>query len=155
MNVPSCETHFIGFPGDNSTNSAADLSGRRSMIFRVRPSLIERHFFMLPIPGKDTPMTARTARTTRTPGSGSPDSPEPRPIRILRLAQVLDVTGLGKSKLYELQAQGEFPMRVQMTRYCVGWVEGEVQEWLASRLARRPLAPSSPPPNANRRWEAR
>lgn len=57
------------------------------------------------------------------------------PIRILRLAQVLDVTGLGKTKIYELQSQGGFPMRVQITEHSVGWVEGEVQAWLAQRIA--------------------
>ena len=31
------------------------------------------------------------------------------PIRMLRLAQVIDVTGLGKIKIYELQAEGDFP----------------------------------------------
>jgi prophage regulatory protein len=56
-------------------------------------------------------------------------------IRILRLPQVLDVTGLGKTKIYELQARGSFPMRVQITDYSVGWIEEEVQAWLAKRIA--------------------
>jgi prophage regulatory protein len=56
-------------------------------------------------------------------------------IRILRLAQVLEVTGLGKTKIYELQSEGSFPMRVQITAHSVGWVEGDVQAWLAKRVA--------------------
>lgn len=61
------------------------------------------------------------------------------PIRILRLAQVIDVTGLRKTKIYELQSQGDFPMRVRMTAHSVGWIETEVQAWLAKRVAvRRP-----------------
>jgi prophage regulatory protein len=56
-------------------------------------------------------------------------------IRILRLAQVLDVTGLGKTKIYELQAAGHFPMRVQITAHSVGWIEAEVQAWLSDRVA--------------------
>jgi prophage regulatory protein len=63
------------------------------------------------------------------------------PIRILRLAQVIDVTGLGKTKIYELQAQGRFPMSVRITAHSVGWVEQEVQAWLTGRLAeRKPFA---------------
>jgi prophage regulatory protein len=58
-------------------------------------------------------------------------------IRMLRLAQVLDITGLGKTKIYELQAAGHFPMRVQITMHSVGWVEAEVQAWLANRVATR------------------
>ena len=60
------------------------------------------------------------------------------PIRILRLGQVIEATGLGKSKIYELQATGNFPMRVQITSHCVGWVEEEIQMWLAHRIASRP-----------------
>jgi predicted DNA-binding transcriptional regulator AlpA len=57
------------------------------------------------------------------------------PIRMLRIAQVLALTGLGKTKIYELQAQGDFPMRVQLTPKRVAWVEAEVQAWLAARVA--------------------
>jgi prophage regulatory protein len=54
---------------------------------------------------------------------------------MLRLAQVLDATGLGKTKIYELQAKGDFPRRVKITSHSVGWVEEEVQAWLARRIA--------------------
>ena len=57
-----------------------------------------------------------------------------RPIRMLRLAQVIDMTGLGKTKIYELQAGGAFPMRVKITAHSVGWIEDEVQAWLARRV---------------------
>ena|ERR1700722_2347513 len=57
-----------------------------------------------------------------------------RPIRMLRLPQVIDATGLGKTKIYELQGQGDFPMRVKITAHSVAWVEEEVQAWLAGRI---------------------
>jgi len=63
------------------------------------------------------------------------------PIRILRLDQVIAATGLGKTKIYELQALGEFPMRVQITARTVGWVEEEVQAWLSGRVAARSTLP--------------
>ena len=63
-----------------------------------------------------------------------------RGIRILRLSQVIEITGLRKTTIYELQAAGEFPMRVQITPRSVGWIEGEIQAWLTQRVAaRRPL----------------
>jgi prophage regulatory protein len=65
------------------------------------------------------------------------------PIRILRLAQVIDMTGLGKTKIYELQAQGRFPMSVRITAHTVGWVEQEVQAWLSGRLAERKPFPAA------------
>jgi prophage regulatory protein len=57
------------------------------------------------------------------------------PILILRLPQVLDVTALGKTKVYELQSRGSFPMQVQITDHSVGWIEEEVQARLAKRIA--------------------
>lgn len=65
------------------------------------------------------------------------------PIRILRLAQVIDMTGLGKTKIYELQGQARFPMSVRITAHSVGWVEQEVQEWLTGRLAERKPFPAA------------
>jgi prophage regulatory protein len=72
-----------------------------------------------------------------------PNEAKPRsaPIRILRLAQVIDMTGLGKTKIYQLQAQGRFPMSVRITTHSVGWVEHEVQA-LTGRLAERKPAPT-------------
>src|SRR5687767_568044 len=58
-----------------------------------------------------------------------------RPIRMLRLAQVIDTTGLGRSKIYQLQAQGNFPKGVKIASRSVGWIEAEVQTWLARRIA--------------------
>ena len=79
-----------------------------------------------------------------SPAPGSLPAPPSAPIRILRLDQVIEVTGLGKTKIYELQAAGEFPMRVQITANTVGWVEEEVQAWLARRVAARPAPPARP-----------
>jgi prophage regulatory protein len=58
------------------------------------------------------------------------------PIHILRLAQVIERTGLKKTKIYELQSEGQFPMRVKITARAVGWIEHEVQAWLAGRIAK-------------------
>ena len=57
-------------------------------------------------------------------------------VHILRLAQVIERTGLKKTKIYELQSEGEFPMRVKITTHAVGWIEHEVQAWLAGRIAK-------------------
>ena len=56
-------------------------------------------------------------------------------IRVLRLPQVMQQTGLKKTKLYELQAAGSFPMRIQITPTSVGWIENEVQQWILQRVA--------------------
>jgi len=56
--------------------------------------------------------------------------------RVLRLRQVCAATGLGRSLIYELQSQNRFPRRIKIGLRAVGWLEHEVQEWLAERIAR-------------------
>ena len=55
-------------------------------------------------------------------------------VQILRLPQVCKVTGLGRSMIYQLEAQQHFPCRVRIGARAVGWVEAEVQGWLAGRI---------------------
>ena len=59
------------------------------------------------------------------------------PIRILRLPEVCKATGLRRAMIYRLQAEQRFPKSVKITEHAVGWVESEVQTWLAARLAAR------------------
>ena len=55
-------------------------------------------------------------------------------VQILRLPQVCKVTGLGRSMIYQLESQRRFPCRVRIGARAVGWVEAEVQGWLAGRV---------------------
>jgi len=55
-------------------------------------------------------------------------------VQILRLPQVCKVTGLRRSMIYQLEAQRRFPGRVRIGARAVGWVEAEVQGWLAGRI---------------------
>ena len=55
-------------------------------------------------------------------------------VQILRLPQVCKVTGLGRSMIYQLESERRFPARVRLGLRAVGWVESEVQLWLASRI---------------------
>jgi len=76
-------------------------------------------------------------------------SPAGAPLRLLRLHQVMDMTGLRRTKLYGLQAEGKFPMRVQITPRCVGWVEQAIQAWISEQIAARTaflIAKGSPAP---------
>ncbi len=53
--------------------------------------------------------------------------------RILRRPVVQEAIGLGRSSLYVLVAKGEFPAPVQLSQRAVGWLESDVNEWIASR----------------------
>lgn len=76
---------------------------------------------------------------TRNPQSELPlqhrqPTEQPKPQRILRLAQVREVTGLGRSCIYQLQAQKQFPRRIKIGMRAVGWIESEVHQWVAKRI---------------------
>ena len=59
-----------------------------------------------------------------------------RRIQILRLPEVCKTTGLRRSMVYQLEAVQRFPARVRISDRAVGWVEEEVQAWLAERIQR-------------------
>jgi prophage regulatory protein len=48
----------------------------------------------------------------------------------LRLASVIEATGLPRSSLYRLIGEGRFPKQVSLTRRSVGWKVSAVQRWL-------------------------
>jgi prophage regulatory protein len=53
---------------------------------------------------------------------------------ILRLPAVKTRTGLSRSTIYLRVAQGAFPRPVSLGGRAVGWVEEEIQSWLAERI---------------------
>ena len=56
---------------------------------------------------------------------------------ILRRKQVEARVGLRRSALYQRVAEKSFPAPVNLGGRAVGWVESEVTEWLAERIAAR------------------
>jgi prophage regulatory protein len=70
------------------------------------------------------------------PSANEPNTP-PAPVRLMRLAEVMRLTGLRRTTLYNMQARSEFPLRVVISPNTVAWVEAEVQQWLAQRSSAR------------------
>ncbi len=54
---------------------------------------------------------------------------------ILRLPAVKASTGLSRSTIYLRVSEGTFPKPVSLGGRAVGWLEEEVQSWLAQRIA--------------------
>lgn len=57
------------------------------------------------------------------------------PDKIFRRPAVQDITGLSRSTLYAMIAEGRFPAPVKLGTRAVGWREADLNEWLASREA--------------------
>jgi len=57
--------------------------------------------------------------------------------KILRLPAVLEATGLRRSTVFARIANGTFPKQIKLGRgaRAVGWVEGEVYDWIRSHIA--------------------
>lgn len=53
--------------------------------------------------------------------------------RILKLREVQQKSGLGRSTIYRQMAAGTFPAALQLTEYCVGWRRSEIDEWIRTR----------------------
>jgi prophage regulatory protein len=58
-------------------------------------------------------------------------------MKILRLTQVMDCTGLGRSTVYKYIAEGLFPKPIPLGERAVGWLESEVTDWIKARIKER------------------
>jgi prophage regulatory protein len=54
---------------------------------------------------------------------------------ILRLPDVIRVTGLSRSSVYEKARRGQFPKSVRISERVIGWRIGEVRRWLREPLS--------------------
>lgn len=53
--------------------------------------------------------------------------------RMLRLPDVMAVTGLSRTRLYELERAGKFPRRRKLSERATAWRSDEVDAWIDSR----------------------
>ncbi|MFC3815614.1 helix-turn-helix transcriptional regulator [Lysobacter sp. GCM10012299] len=58
-------------------------------------------------------------------------------VRILRRGEVCQRVNCSPSTIDRLEAAKQFPQRVQLSPYTVGWVEAEVTEWVEERVRAR------------------
>ncbi len=55
---------------------------------------------------------------------------------LLRMRQVKARTGLSRSTIYLRIKAGEFPAQVSLGPRAVGWLEAEVERWIATQVER-------------------
>lgn len=59
---------------------------------------------------------------------------------LLRRKEVEKLTALSRSRIYDLMRNGKFPKPVQLGAMSVAWLETEIHEWIADRIADRSTA---------------
>jgi prophage regulatory protein len=65
---------------------------------------------------------------------------EHHPVRLIREREILERTGLSRTQRWRLEREGRFPTRVQLSDRAFGWIESEVEAWIAERVReRRPV----------------
>ncbi|MFC0226118.1 helix-turn-helix transcriptional regulator [Serratia aquatilis] len=80
-------------------------------------------------------MLAVTTQSRSTPAPIPTDStPQDR---FMRLPEVLYTTGLSRSTVYEMIGRSQFPSQISLGGKNVAWLESEVNEWMADRIANR------------------
>ena len=57
--------------------------------------------------------------------------------RFLRLAEVLQMTGMGKTFIYARMKDGTLPKQIQLGSRTVVWNEQEVTKWMEDQMVSR------------------
>jgi prophage regulatory protein len=57
--------------------------------------------------------------------------------RIIRKPEVQIKVGLSDPSIWRRERKGQFPKRVSLGGHSVGWLESEVNDWLARKAAER------------------
>lgn len=60
-----------------------------------------------------------------------------KPLRMLRMPDVIHRTGLSRSTIYALVAEGKFPRQIKVSPNTAGWLEHEIDAYLQERIAER------------------
>lgn len=55
--------------------------------------------------------------------------------RLIRRKEVQTKTGLGASSIYAMMKSGEFPQCLNLSERRVAWVESDINQWIANRIA--------------------
>jgi len=58
-------------------------------------------------------------------------------MRILRVRDVVAKVGYCRKHLYELERRQQFPARIRLGPNSVGWLEHEIDAWIAERASTR------------------
>lgn len=57
--------------------------------------------------------------------------------RLMRMNEVIRITGLSRSSIYDRMNAGRFPKSVSLGCRSVAWVESEVMDWVENQIAQR------------------
>ncbi|MFC1537088.1 helix-turn-helix transcriptional regulator [Pseudomonadota bacterium] len=57
-------------------------------------------------------------------------------LRVIRFPELHRKIGLGRSQVWRLEKQGDFPKSIPLGKNSKGWIEADVNAWLEERRKR-------------------
>lgn len=57
--------------------------------------------------------------------------------RVIRKKELLNILGLSDPTVYRMEKAGKFPQRLRLGGNSCGWLQSEVDGWIAERAAAR------------------
>ena len=61
---------------------------------------------------------------------------------VLRFPAVRERTGLSRATVWRLERRGDFPKHIRLSSKAVGWLDGEITDWIRSERGGHPVKPS-------------
>ena len=85
---------------------------------------------------------AHTAISAQNASTETVSNPSVQQLKtsLIRRKDVERLTGLSRSRIYDLMSKGKFPKPVSLGAKSVAWVEIEAREWILARIAERKVS---------------
>lgn len=77
--------------------------------------------------------STRANSRTRSRAMNSPQATATSSDRLLRLREVIEITGIGKTMIYRLMHESRFPQQYKPGGYASRWSESEIIAWRESQ----------------------
>jgi prophage regulatory protein len=58
-------------------------------------------------------------------------------MRLIKLKEVMNISGLGRSSIYKFMDEGRFPMSISLGERAIAWEVSEVEEWVLDKIEKR------------------
>jgi prophage regulatory protein len=58
-------------------------------------------------------------------------------MRLIKLKEVMNYTGLGRSSIYKFMAEGHFPKSIALGARAIAWESSEIEEWVLDKIESR------------------
>ena len=101
--------------------------------------ILPHYIFFLSVPIDSQPIRTITCGCKLNETLSMEHNTEVKRSRLIRIGEVIRLSGLSRSYIYQLCNDNQFPKRIQLVQggKSVAWLESEVIDWIESRVLAR------------------